>query len=210
MTRSFAGIVVLVVGMAPGLAEEPACHHGHASGHAEAVPQQGLPDIALRQVPDLPVIDQDGRQLSFRSDLVEKGPFVMNFVFTTCTTICPPMGAIFGRLQDELGARLGRDVRLVSVSIDPVTDTPERLKAWSGTFGRREGWTLVTGRKDDVDVILRSLGALTPDKVDHAPLVLVGDPASGRVRRVYGLAAPDTILAALEDIREHVPDRASR
>jgi len=192
----------------PAFAGEPACHHGGSAKPAE--PAEPIEQARIRQVPDLPVIDQDGHRLSFRRDLVEGKPVVMNFVFTTCTTICPPMGAIFGRLQDELGERLGRDVRMVSVSIDPVTDTPARLEAWSRTFGRREGWTLVTGSKDDIDVILRSLGAATPDKIDHAPLVLVGDSARNRWRRVYGLASPQTILAALAEVEGGVARRADR
>ncbi len=141
-------------------------------------------------VPDLPVLDQDGRTLRFHSDLVKDKVVAINFIFTTCGNICPALGAIFGKLQDELGAQLGRDVHLISVSIDPVTDTPERLKAWAAQFGARPGWTLVTGDKLPLDELGRALGGVGGARNDHPAMVLLGDAASGRWRRAYGFTPP--------------------
>ncbi len=109
----------------------------------------------------------------------------MNFVFTTCTTVCPPMGAIFGKLQRDLGERASRDVHLISVSVDPVVDTPERLKAWRQRFGTDLGWTMVTGEKTEVDKLLKSLEVFTPDFADHSPTVLVGNARTGSWKRAY-------------------------
>ncbi|HMB53985.1 MAG TPA: SCO family protein, partial [Thermoanaerobaculia bacterium] len=114
----------------------------------------------------------------------------MNFVFTTCTTICPPMGANFGRLQDELGERLGKDVHLISVSVDPTTDTPQRLKAWATKFGARDGWTLVTGEQQTVERLLKALQVFNADINEHSPVVLIGNDAAGEWTRAYGLAGP--------------------
>lgn len=141
-------------------------------------------------VPDLPVLDQDGRALHFHRDLVKDRVVVVNFIFTTCGTICPALGAIFGKLQDELGEQLGRDVHLISVSIDPLTDTPERLKAWAAKFGARPGWTLVTGAKADLEQLARTLGGSSGDKLEHPAMVLLGDEAHGRWRRAYGFPKP--------------------
>jgi len=80
-------------------------------------------------IPDVELLDQDGRKIHFYTDLVKGQTVVMNFIFTTCTTICPPLGASFARVQKELGDKAGRDVRFISISVDPATDTPERLKA---------------------------------------------------------------------------------
>ncbi len=124
------------------------------------------------------------------SDLVKGKVVAVNFIFTTCTTICPPLGATFARVQKELGARAGRDVRLISVSVDPATDTPERLKVWGAKFHAGEGWTFVTGAKPQVDELLRALGAATAGPADHSPTVLVGNDATGQWTRAYGLARP--------------------
>jgi len=67
----------------------------------------------------------------------------LSFIFTTCTTICPLIGANLGRLQTELGQSLGEDISLISVSVDPATDTPQRMKAWGAQFGAKPGWSLL-------------------------------------------------------------------
>jgi len=150
--------------------------------------------------PDVPVVDQDGRPLRFYADLVRGQRVAMNFVFTTCTTICLPMGASFERLQAMLGAHAGSAARLISVSIDPLTDTPQRLKAWGAKFHAGPGWSLVTGRKEDIDRLLKTLGVFTADRADHAPIVLLGDDAAGRWTRAYGLAAPAKLIELLDGL----------
>ena len=86
-------------------------------------------------IPDLSLLDQQGRKIHFYSDLVKGKTVAINFIFTTCTTICPPLAATFAKTQKLLGDRLGKDVYLISVSVDPVTDTPERLRAWGKVWG---------------------------------------------------------------------------
>jgi protein SCO1/2 len=145
-------------------------------------------------VPDVKLVDQDGRPVRFYTDLVKGQVVAMNFVFTTCTTICPPSGANFAKLQKLLGGRPGGPrVRLISVSIDPGNDTPARLKAWAGKFGAGPGWTLVTGDRDEVTRLLKALGVYTGSPASHTPVVLVGDDASHHWTRAYGLAPPDKL-----------------
>ena len=160
------------------------------------------PALAGRQPPwpDVAVVDQDGRQAHFYSDLVRGKRVAINFVFTTCTTICPPMGANFERLQALLGARAGTDVRLLSISIDPATDTPERLKAWGARFHAGPGWTLLTGSKEELDRLLKAMGVFTADRASHAPVLLLGDDRTGRWTRAYGLAPPAKIVELLDGL----------
>jgi len=151
-------------------------------------------------VPDVELIDQDGLTVHVYSDLIHGKRVAMSFVFTTCTTICPPMGANFERLQSLLGARAGTDVRLISVSIDPLTDTPQRLKAWGAKFHAGPGWTLLTGRKQEVDRLRKALGAFTADRADHSPVVLLGNDATGLWTRAYGLTAPAKMIGILDGL----------
>jgi protein SCO1/2 len=152
-----------------------------------------------QRIPDVPVLDQDGRQLKFYTDLVRGKTVAINFIFTTCTTICPPLGATFARVQRDLGERSGRDVHLISVSVDPVNDTPERLKAWGAKFRAAPGWTFVTGAKPDIDELLRALAASTARPEDHTPTLLIINDQKGVVTRTYGLARPSQIMKSIDD-----------
>jgi protein SCO1/2 len=151
-------------------------------------------------IPDVRVLDQDGRELRFYSDLVKNKVVVINFIFTTCTTICPPLSATFSRIQSLTGERSGRDFHLISVSVDPTTDTPRRLRAWGLKFKARAGWTFVTGSKADIDTLLRALGAYTSQKEDHTPMTIIGNDAKGVWTRAYGLAPPAKLLEAIDDV----------
>jgi protein SCO1/2 len=153
-------------------------------------------------IPDVSLVDQDGKPVRFYSDLVQGKVVMMNFVFTSCTTICPPLGATFAKVRTLLGDRAGKDVHLISVSIDPATDTPERLKAWSQKLGGGPGWTLVTGDKDSVTRLLKGLGVYTASTADHSPLVLVGNDAQGRWTRAYGLAPPTKLIELIGGVSE--------
>ncbi|HEV7375880.1 MAG TPA: SCO family protein, partial [Pyrinomonadaceae bacterium] len=86
------------------------------------------------RIPDATVYNQNGRRLNFYTDLVKGKTVAINFIFTTCTTICPPLTATFRRVQQELGERVGSDIALISISVDPVTDTPERLQDFAAKF----------------------------------------------------------------------------
>ena len=157
------------------------------TSRADAPPAPAAPEVHRRPaIPDVELIDQDGHPVHFYRDLVQGRVVAINFVYTTCGTICPPMGAIFGRLEGLLGdpAR----VRLISISIDPVVDTPARLAAWGARFHAGPGWTLLTGRKETIDGLRKALAVFTPDLDSHAPVVLIGDDATGRWTRSDGLA----------------------
>jgi len=186
--------VVLAFGQ-PIAAQEAHQHHQH---HQSA--KAAEPAVASRlTIPDVTVRDQFGNETRFL-DLLKDKTVAVNFVFTTCTTICPPMGANFGQLRRLLGERAGKDVRLISVSVDPLTDTPQRLKTWSEKFNAGEGWTLVTGAKFDVDSLLKAFGVFTADKWDHSPTALIGNAAASEWRRVNGLAAPAKLVEVINEV----------
>ena len=168
-----------------GAAQAGAAHESHAAS------KMSIPDVGL--------LDQDGRAVRFYTDLVKGKVVAVNFIFTTCTTICPPLGATFARVQKELGERAGRDVHLISISVDPATDTPERLKSWGAKFKAGPGWTLLTGAKPQVDELLRALGAASGSPSDHSPTVLVGNDAAGQWTRAYGLARPAVLIGLIDD-----------
>ncbi len=151
------------------------------------------------KIPDVLVYDQDGRKLNFYSDLIKGKTVAINFIFTTCTTICPPLTATFRKVQQELGERVGRDVHLISISVDPATDVPERLKTFSARFKAGPGWTFVTGDKQEINHLLKALGASVADKNDHTPMVLVGNQSANYWTRAYGLAPARKLVKVIID-----------
>lgn len=152
------------------------------------------------RIPDVEVTDQNGAPHHFYTDLVKGRVVAINFVYTTCTTICPPLGATFGKLQKSLGEHFGKDIFLVSISVDPVTDTPARLHAWAAQFGARPGWTLVTGPKSEISRLLKALGADTASPESHSPMVLVINDKTGTWKRVYGMGATAELTRSIEQI----------
>ena len=134
------------------------CDKGTVASDSSAATPQGdvkQPSSGI-SIPDVILVNQDGQEVKFRSDLVTGNIVAVNFIFTSCKGICPPMSANFAKLQEQLGGRVGNGVELISVSVDPQVDTPERLLAWRKTFGGGRGWSLLTGKKQDVDLILKA------------------------------------------------------
>jgi protein SCO1/2 len=185
-----------------------------AQYHEEGTAAASSPPMSAAHVsiPNVKLIDQRGRTVYFR-ELVKDKLVVINTVFTTCSTICPTMGAHFELLQKLLDQRTREDVYLISISVDPLTDTPERLRDWSAKFHAGPRWTLLTGEKQDVEYLLSSLRFSVGGIKDHSPDLLIGDDAAG-TWHLYpgaGLLKPDTILNMIPAPRGSSDDtRAAR
>jgi protein SCO1/2 len=162
---------------------------------AEAASAPATADVTLY---DEPLLDQDGRRVKLVRDVVADRIVVMDFIYTTCTTVCPVASAIFQKVQADLGDRLGRDVVMISVSVDPGTDTPERLKAYARKFRAQSGWTFLTGGERVVDKVLEGLGAYSQDFTAHPNMTLIGDGHTGKWTRMYGFANPKHIVAQVD------------
>lgn len=154
------------------------------------------------KVLDLELLDQDGKRGRFKSDIIGDKLVAVTFTYTTCTTICPILDAIFVDVQDRLGKRLGKDVALISMSIDPVNDIPPRLKQYQKRLGAKPGWLFLTGKKPDVDRILKGLDVYSPDIYSHPPAIFIGDGRRGVWKRLYGFPSPEQIMAVLKELED--------
>ena len=180
-------IAVLALGsMIAGLADSPWMAH----------PVSSLKVKLLN--PEL--LDQNGAQVRFASDIVGDRIMALNFIYTDCSTACPVVSAIFSKLQNRLGEKLKQDVRMVSLSINPATDTPERLKAYAERFHAGPEWVWLTGEKVRVDALLKGLGVYNTDYTNHTPVILVGDPIRGVWTRFNGFSSPDAIAARIDEL----------
>lgn len=136
---------------------------------------------------DVQMTDRDGRAIEFAKEAIGDRIVAINFIYTNCRTLCPFASANFKLLQDRLGDRLGRDVRLISLSLDPVADTPERLKDFSDNFDPAPGWLWLTSQRQEMDSVLQGLGVSASNFKEHAPLILVGDAKFGRWTQLNAL-----------------------
>ena len=211
-TRLVAALAAALLAGQAAAAEQKPCEHCHPKG-ADAAAKAPAAGDARVELADVTLLDQHGEQVPFRALVAGDKVVVMDFVFTTCTTVCPVLSAIMARLQEKLGDRVGKDVLLVSVSIDPVRDTPGRLEAYAARFKARPGWTWLTGSKEDVDRVLKGMGAYAANISEHAPMVLVGDGRAGSWTRFNGFPKQDQVLArvdALADARAKVAQAPSK
>lgn len=149
---------------------------------------------------DVELITQDGEKVRFYTDVLKNKVVVINTFFTTCTSICPPMNRNFEKIQDALGERLGKDVFLVSISVDPETDTPTRLKEYGRRFHARTGWMFLTGKKENVDWALYKLGQYVETKGDHTSIFIIGNEPKGLWKKAMGLAKAEELIRIVEDV----------
>jgi len=183
---------------AAAVALAPWAVHWPALGAPSALPP-GRADF-----PNVVLLNQDGRAIHFYDDLIRGDHTVaINFIYAQCADICPMTTANLARVQGLLGERLGRDVRMASISIDPVRDSPAVLKAYAEHFGARAGWQFLTGRSRDIELIRRTLGvyerdpAKDRDKSQHTGMLVYGNEARGRWSRVSALADPRRIFDSI-------------
>ena len=138
--------------------------------------------------------------MRFYSDVLKNKVVVINSFFTTCTSVCPPMNRNLERLQEALGDRLGKDAFFVSISVDPETDTPPRLKEYARRFHARPGWTFLTGKKENVDWALYKLGQYVETKDDHSTIIIIGNEPKGLWKKALGLAKADELMKIVDDV----------
>ena len=189
------GALLLAAGAAT--AQDPAPDHCAAatkpSPFHRSQREYSLPEVTLR--------DQAGRPVPVSELQGAGGPLAVNFIFTTCTTICPVMTATFAQMRRELGPEADR-IRLVSITIDPEHDTPSVLASYSARFKTGPEWSFLTGSPEDVERVLRAFDVWTGSKTSHRPITLLRRRGEREWVRLEGLGSG----AALADQARTVLD----
>ena len=136
--------------------------------------------------PNVELTTHEGKKVRFFDDLLAGKVVCVNFIYTSCPDACPLETARLVEVQDILGERVGRDVFMYSISIDPVNDTPAVLKEYTERFGIGPGWLFLTAPEQDVLLLREKLGVLAADeteKKDHSLSLVLGNQATGRWMR---------------------------
>jgi len=137
-------------------------------------------------IPDVVLINQDGNRVRLKELLETDKRVVVDFIYGTCTTICPILSAGYAHLQRKLGNE-SESVRLVSITIDPENDSPAVLKDYLKKYQAKPGWDFLTGSRNDIERVMTAFDAYFRDKMNHQPLTFIRSPKDGKWIRLYGL-----------------------
>lgn len=215
MTRQIFMMLILVVGVttahnclaqaqvggqAPGQnptpQAKPAAPHDHS--HAAKATKESSP--AEKYFTDVELLNQDGKKVRFYSDVLKGKTVVVNAFFTTCTSVCPPMNRNMEKIQETFGDRVGRDVFLVSITVDPEVDTPTRLKEYAQKFHAGPGWIFLTGKKENLEWALYKLGQYVEKKDDHKTIFIIGNEPTGLWKKAFGMANVAELVQVVESV----------
>jgi protein SCO1/2 len=173
------------------------------SGRAQAEkPGNTTPQLsaAEKYFGDTELVTQDGKRVRFYTDVLKGKVIVINAFFSTCKGACMPMNRNFKKVADLLSDKVGRDVFLVSITVDPQMDTPGALKEYANALHAPAGWLFLTGSKENVDFVLNKLGQFVADKNDHLNVMIVGNERTGLWKKAFGLGRPEELAKVVESV----------
>ena len=200
-TSALALAVAAVLGSHPAdalAADAPEANdqHHHCAPSTLKRATRSTADYTL---PPLMLVRDDGKAVSLAEELDDGRPVVLNFIFTTCTTICPVMSRVFAQLQDKLGQERDR-VHMVSISIDPEHDTPSRLRDYAAKFHAGPEWRHYTGTTQASVAVQRAFDAYRGDKMTHTPVTFLRAAPGRRWVRIDGFASSDELAHELREV----------
>lgn len=198
---------LLVLALAGGLVlpwtAAPAAAGEASAGSAEPArdPERAREiEAARRYFTDVELVNQYGEPMRLYSDLLQGKVVVINTLFTACTGICPLMSKSLERIQERVGDRLGEEVHLLSITVDPENDTPEAMREFAETFDARRGWYFLTGNPEDVAFALKKLGQYVEDPESHQGIMIMGNDRTGLWKKAFGLASYAELVEVFDSV----------
>lgn len=190
---------------------------GATSAQQPAPPTQGPTatitggeSAAEKYFTDIQLVNQNGEKMRFYHDLLQGKTVIINSFFATCQGSCLPITRNLEKVQEALGDRLGKDARIISISVDPEVDTPPELKAFSKKFHARPGWYFLTGSKEDVAFVLKKLGQYVEDKNDHFNIIIIGNDRTGLWKKAFGLAKSEELIKVVDSVLDDKGDKGGQ
>ena len=156
---------------------------------------------------DVELINQNGEKMKFYSDLLQGKVVIINSFFATCQGSCLPLNQNLAKVQEALGDRLGKDVYILSISVDPTVDTPPNLKQYANKLKARPGWFFLTGSKENVDFALKKIGQYVDDKQDHLNIFIIGNERTGLWKKAFGLAKSEELVKVVQSVVDDRPTK---
>lgn len=155
--------------------------------------------IERYQMPDVTLISQEGKKVRLKS-LVDSGkPVIVDFIYGTCTTICPILSVCFTNLQGKLAAN-SQKVHLVSISIDPENDSPKVMRDYLKRYRAKPGWDFLTGSRKDIDAVMKSFDAYIPNKMSHYAVTFIHMPQEKNWVRINGIMSTSEFIEEIKKV----------
>jgi len=170
------------------------------SGQTNANQQAADQTPAHKYFTDVELINQNGEKMRFYTDLLKGKVVIIDSFFATCQGSCLPMNRNLEKIQEALGDHVGKDVNIISISVDPTVDTPAALKEYAKKLHARPGWYFLTGEKQNVEFALTKLGQYVNDKSDHLNIFIIGNERTGLWKKAFGLAHSDDLIKVVESV----------
>jgi cytochrome oxidase Cu insertion factor (SCO1/SenC/PrrC family) len=172
-------------------------------GAAAAAAPAADPDAKARAwFTDTVLVTEEGERVRFYSDVLAGRVVVVDFVFTRCIGACPLLTSKLLQLRRALGDA-SREVRFVSISVDPGFDTPAELKRFATKHGADDaGWTWLTGDEASLREVLRRLGGWVDRPEEHSTRFLVGNLRTARWTKVRSDLPAQAIAAEVRRVAE--------
>ncbi|MCP3162237.1 SCO family protein [Myxococcus qinghaiensis] len=148
------------------------------------------------------LVDQHGKTHRFYEDLVRGRKVLINFAFTACKGACSPITKHLAQVQEKLGGRVGKDITMITLSVDPANDTPKSLGTFTKKMGVRPGWYFLTGARENITLVLKKLGGYVDDPDAHNTTLLIGDSATGMWVKSPAMAQVENIVYAVEHLND--------
>lgn len=183
-------------------AQEPAA--APTTGATKDTPKNTA-SSAAKYFTDVELVNQNGEKMRFYSDLLQGKTVIINSFFATCQGSCLPITRNLEKIQEALGDRLGKDARIISISVDPTVDTPGELMAFGKKFHARLGWYFLTGSKENVEFVLKKLGQFVENKQDHLNIIIVGNDRTGLWKKAFGLAKSEELIKVVDSVVNDKP-----
>lgn len=170
--------------------------HMDHSMHQQSMSKRGsyTSSVMSYSVPDVKLVNENGKSVPLLEVMDDRSPILLNFIFTTCTTICPLMTSTFQQVQEILVQNQKR-VRMVSISIDPENDSPAKLKEYAAKYKAGAQWTFLTGSLESSLQVQKAFGVFAGEKMNHKPITFLKEAGSdSRWVRIEGLAEASQIV----------------
>jgi protein SCO1/2 len=165
---------------------------------------------AANYLAGLSLVDQNGRRVDLYEDLIKEHTVVINSFFASCTGSCPVMGRTFLHLQNKLGDRVGSEVILISITVDPENDTPAKLRAYAKQMGAKPGWYFLTGTRAEVDAALGKLGQYAESREMHKNIIIAGNDRTGLWKKALAIAPTDEVWKVVSSVvDDRLPAKAA-
>jgi protein SCO1/2 len=175
---------------------------------APAKPNSTAADMratAQKYFTDVELINQNGERMRLYSDVLRDHVVVINAFFATCQGSCLPMNRNLEKLQAAFKERMGKDLYIVSISVDPTVDTPQALKEYAKKLNATPGRLFLTGKKENVDWALYKLGQYVEQREQHTNIFIIGNERTGLWKKAFGLAQAEELVKIVESVLNDAP-----